>query len=192
MCSGGDAEEGDVVGVTSKGGDVVAHPFEEEELVLEAEVEGALLVAHRRGEETEGADAVVEGHGDQVLAGVGEERGRVVHHGGAAVEGAAVDVHADGEQVLLARALRPEDVGREAVLAVLELGAAGEELLARGDGAELGGVDRRRGRFHLHRGPEPAVAGRRLRVRDAAEGLDRPRDGLRHDGADHRALRDGH
>ena len=59
------AEDRDVVGITAEGGDVVPHPLEGGDLVEQAEVG----VAVAEVEEALGADAVVDRHADDAVAG---------------------------------------------------------------------------------------------------------------------------
>ena len=109
--AGGFAEDGDVAGIAAEGGDIVAHPFERRDLVEQAEVGDAVAEV----EEAFGADAVVDGHADDAVAG---EAAAVVPGAGA---GAVILVHAARDpdhhrQVRRAQVLGP-DVEGQAVLA---------------------------------------------------------------------------
>jgi hypothetical protein len=59
VATGALAEEGDLLGVTAKVGDVVLDPLDGEDLVLEADVGAAGLSELREVEETERVQAVL-------------------------------------------------------------------------------------------------------------------------------------
>src|SRR3569833_2903899 len=104
--------DGNVTGIPAKLGNVLLHPAEQGLLVPEAEVEDALAGGESRGQEAEGADAVVEVDADDVVLGEAHEAGHVALGAQAAVEGAAVDVDGDGQRPLPLPAAFPGGPGR--------------------------------------------------------------------------------
>ena len=136
------AEDRDVGGVAPERADVVLHPPKRFDAVEEPPAPEGLALGRQRGmsEEAEGAEAVVDGHDDDVA--VGRQGGALVQRAGTgpAAEGAAVDPHHHGSR-LPAGARRP-DVERQALLVLFEVGAL--ELGAgrlRCDGTERGGLE---------------------------------------------------
>ena len=74
------AKDGDVIGVTAKGGDILTNPREGGDLVEQAEVGDSVS----KIEETLGADAIIDSHADDAVAGEvtavipGRRTGRVI------------------------------------------------------------------------------------------------------------------
>lgn len=155
------AEDRHATGIAAEGGDVVAHPSQRRDLILEPQVaRGPILgVEFRMGEEAEDAEPVVDRHKDDARA---RQRGPIVDRQGAGseAEAPAVDPHYDGP--FLAGGVRGgPDVQRQAILAVVDrpVRVAGDAD-ARTPRAEAPGVQR----------PPPGSTGRGGRQRKGPTG----------------------
>ena len=127
------SEDGHLVGVAAELLDVLLHPLEHHDLVLDAKVAGGEAVPG--GEEAEGPQAVVEGDEDDVVlqqvVGAEEVGGSSAHD-----ESPAVDVDHDGALLLVQ--LRGVDVEEEAVL--VSGGLALGDVVLRAQVAVLGRI----------------------------------------------------
>lgn len=86
--------------IAAKGSDIISHPLKQHALVPQPQVQTAFPLGGRGGREPEGADAVVEAHGQQRRLGPADEAGHVPLGATAGVEGAPVDVNDDGKQLV--------------------------------------------------------------------------------------------
>ena len=111
--------DGDGLGVTAEGGDVVLNPLDGGHLVIEAVVAGeaGLLPKLRQAEKAHGSQAVVEAHGDDTLGGP-HGAVKVLLMAAAAGKTAAMDVHQNGQFVALTGISGRPDIQKQAVLAV--------------------------------------------------------------------------
>jgi hypothetical protein len=187
--AGGFAEDSDGLGIASEHGDVALDPLKRRDLVEHAVVAGDIapgfLREQRMREESQRAEAVVDG--DQHDAPAGKLFAVAVRHrtgaGGAA---AAVDPDHDGESVIRACGRGP-DVEVKAVLVHLPDGGIEDLLLWLGArGAELGALSNalpmidRLGRFPSQvpdgrRGERDALVDADLAVGTGFTSADKPR-----------------
>jgi hypothetical protein len=185
MRAGAHAHEGDTGLVAAKLANVAAHPVEQQPLVPQPQVQGALALGEGGAREAQRADAVVEVDADDGGAGPAHEAAHVALGAQAAVEGATVDINHNGHRGRVGLmptamgALGPVDIQVEAVLAVEHAGDARRRAGA--DGAKAAGVKGRRrrqgGQVQRDGGPEAVLAARCLRKGDAAPCLDGPGQG---------------
>lgn len=160
-----EAHDGHILRIAPKLGDVILHPGEQRLLVLQPQVEQALLGRQRRRQKPECADAVVEADGHNVRFRPRHEAGHVPLAAVAGIEAASVDVDDHwqavggfGDTVHLARnpfgTLRAEDIDVQAVLAFRPARVGAET------GVPVGGGLERRGRFRKGHSRSEAVLAR--------------------------------
>lgn len=178
MSSSAQAHDSHIAGIPTKGLNVLLDPVEQQLLVLQTQVQQALLGSQVRRQEAERADTVVEVDGNHGILGPGHETRHIALNASTRVESTAMHIDNDGQlglplladtkAIIVYQTSGSVEIQVEAILAHFRA----QEPITGTCLAEPQGIERLRRGGQRFGGPEAVFAGRGLRIGNATKSVE--------------------